>query len=232
MLPRPSLIGVFSGLWFPLRSYGASPIPLLIGKSPICMLRWLMTNEIDMRRQACAQTAADILASPHVYIDTETSGLHNPRIVQIAIADSDGNALLNTLVHQRWAIPSKATAIHGITTEMTKAAPRWAEILPAVVALTAGKTAIIYNTAFDLGAIAHTCAISAVPCPRLSTGCAMTLYAEYAGEWSDYWERYRFIRLSRAAAAFGHLHQHAHDALSDCIATRAVMHGMANSIKD
>ena len=191
-----------------------------------------MTSAINSSHHACAQSAAELLAAPHIYIDTETSGLDTPRIVQIAITDSDGNALLNTLVHQRRAIPSKATAIHGITTEMTKGAPRWAEILPAVVALTAGKTAIIYNTAFDLGAIAHTCAISAVPCPRLSTGCAMTLYAEFAGEWSDYWERYRFIRLSRAAAAFGHLHQHAHDALSDCIATRAVMHGMANSIKD
>ena len=191
-----------------------------------------MTSAINSSHHACAQSAAELLAAPHIYIDTETSGLDTPRIVQIAITDSDGNALLNTLVHQRWAIPSKATAIHGITTEMTKGAPRWAEILPAVVALTAGKTAIIYNTAFDLGAIAHTCAISAVPCPRLSTACAMTLYAEFAGEWSDYWERYRFIRLSRAAAAFGHLHQHAHDALSDCIATRAVMHGMANSIKD
>lgn len=190
-----------------------------------------MTSAINSNQYACAQSAAELLAAPHVYIDTETSGLYTPRIVQIAITDSDGNALLNTLVHQRWAIPTKATAIHGITTEMTKAAPRWAEILPTVVALTAGKTAIFYNSSFDLGAIAHTCAISAVPCPKLKTACAMTLYAEYAGEWSDYWQNYRFIRLSRAAIDFGYLHQNAHDALSDCIATRAVMHGMANSIK-
>ena len=189
-----------------------------------------MHNEFNQRRQECAQAAKDILATPHVYIDTETSGLHNPRIVQIAIADMDGNTLLDTLVRQRWAIPAEATAIHGITTAMTKAAPRWSELLPIITELTNGQHVIFYNSEFDMRAITHTCALSGLPRPALLASCAMTLYAEYNGEWSEYWGNYKFVRLANATSEFGYYHTHAHNALEDCKATRAVMLGMANHI--
>lgn len=188
-----------------------------------------MLNEFETRHRECSEVANKVLSSPHVYIDTETSGLDMPRIVQIAVTDEYGNALLNTLLRQRWNIPASATAIHGITTEMTKSAPKWADVLPQLSNLVEGKRTIFYNAAFDVRAIEHTSENANLVAPIFDNFCVMNLYAVFNGDFSSYWDDYRFVRLSRAAANFGYSHSNAHDALADCKATRAVLHGMANS---
>lgn len=186
-----------------------------------------MLDEYEIRRQKCSKEATAVLASPHVYIDTETSGLHTPRIVQIAVTDEDGNPLLNTLVRQRWNIPAAATAIHGISTEMTKSAPKWADVLPLLSNLIEGKRTIFYNAAFDIRAVQHTSTNSNLHAPIFNKFCVMNLYAFFNGDFSSYWNDYRFVRLSRAAENFGYSHSNAHDAHADCRATRAVLHGLA-----
>lgn len=57
-----------------------------------------------------------------LFIDTETTGIHNAKIIELAalLTDEHGNemASFNTLINHNVEIPHQATAIHGITTEM------------------------------------------------------------------------------------------------------------------
>lgn len=79
-----------------------------------------------------------------IVLDTETTGLDNDaEIVEIAIIDSWGTPLLNTLVKPKTPITPEVTAINGITNEMLKDAPCWEVIRPLV------KT-IFEDNCFDL----------------------------------------------------------------------------------
>jgi hypothetical protein len=51
--------------------------------------------------------------------------------------------------------------------------------------------------------------------------CLMTLYAAYVGDWSDYWESYRWQPLNGG-----------HRALEDCQAALGVLREMAASQED
>src|SRR5690606_33823093 len=53
-----------------------------------------------------------------VILDTETTGLYDAEIVEIAVIDLGGNILMNTLVRPKNPIPAEVTAIHGINNEM------------------------------------------------------------------------------------------------------------------
>ena len=57
-----------------------------------------------------------------LFFDTETTGLYNARIVELAalLTDENGNRLssFSALIDHHEPIPEEATAIHGITTEM------------------------------------------------------------------------------------------------------------------
>ena len=63
-----------------------------------------------------------------VVIDTETTGLVGSEICQIAIVDSQGNTLLDTLVRPIHTIPLKAIEIHGIDNGKVQDAPNFAEV--------------------------------------------------------------------------------------------------------
>ena len=71
----------------------------------------------------------------YLVLDTETTGIHQAEIVQIAVVDSADNVLLDTLVKPVSRIPYDATRIHGITDSMVAEAPGWGEITEQVEAL-------------------------------------------------------------------------------------------------
>ncbi|PPK66189.1 3'-5' exonuclease [Actinokineospora auranticolor] len=97
--------------------------------------------------QAAAAWATEVLADPDtVVLDTETTGLHGDvRIVEIAVLDRHGAVLLDFLVHPGIPIPPDSTAIHGITDTVVAGAPRFAELLPALTEVLAGRRVIIYK---------------------------------------------------------------------------------------
>jgi DNA polymerase III epsilon subunit-like protein len=88
-----------------------------------------------------------------VYLDTETTGLKPgyDEILEIAIVDDAGEALINTLVKPekrvRW--PS-AQKVHGI--KPTQVAPfrKLKTILPQIEDAVRGKRLVIYNADYDL----------------------------------------------------------------------------------
>ena len=88
-----------------------------------------------------------------VFLDTETTGLNPPqdKIVEIAIIDSNGNELINTLVNPRIEIPESAQKIHGIHDGMVQESPVLEDLLPRIRRVLYGfKQVVIYNADFDL----------------------------------------------------------------------------------
>lgn len=172
-------------------------------------------------------TLPELIASgDYLILDTETTGLYDEaEIVSIAIIDSQGKALLNTLVQPRYPIPANATAIHGITDEMVASAPLWDAVWNDVVELLDGKHVIVYNVAYDVQLLyqsSELCDVDADWWQLCTWYCAMQAYAEYWGAWSDYHQSYTWQRLTAACSQQGIEVKDAHGALGDCLMTLAL----------
>ena len=163
-------------------------------------------------------------------LDTETTGLHDGEIVQIAIINSAGETLLDTLVKPAQAIPADATAIHGITDEMCNDAPIWPQITGHIESLVSGKELVIYNAVYDRKMMHKSQERHNLPKIEwkdiCSFHCAMEAYAEYFGDWNNYHGSYRWQRLSAAAHRCGVTVENAHNALGDCLMTLGVVKHM------
>jgi hypothetical protein len=82
-------------------------------------------------------------------LDTETTDLFGA-IVEIVVIDvCTGATLLNTLVRADQPIQPGARAVHGISDADLVDAPVWADVLPELLAVTAGRQVLCYN-AFSL----------------------------------------------------------------------------------
>jgi DNA polymerase-3 subunit epsilon len=82
-------------------------------------------------------------------LDTETTGLYDAEIVEIAIINNLGEMLLDALVKLSIPIPAEATDIHGISDAKVADAPTFPEVYPTDAALK-DKRVLIYNSAFDI----------------------------------------------------------------------------------
>lgn len=82
-------------------------------------------------------------------------------------------------------------------------APTWAEIHERLAELVAGRLVIAYGADFDVRLIEQTAARHGLSWTRPETGCAMRLYAQHNGEWSDRRNTWRWLKLGVAAEACG-----------------------------
>lgn len=168
-----------------------------------------------------------------VILDTETTGLRDGEICQIAIIDHTGKTLLNQLVKPVHPIPADAQRIHGIGNDQVKGAPGWADVAPRVKELLTGKDVIVYNAVYDrkmMHKSAEHAGMPKIDWKAISPWyCAMEAYAEYHGDWNDYHQSYRWQRLSVAAERCGVQVKNAHDALGDCLMTLGVVRHMQNA---
>lgn len=180
-----------------------------------------------------AARAAEILAARPVYLDTETTGLDGTaEICDLAVVDHDGTVLLDTLVRPTRPIPLGASRVHGITDEMVAAAPTFAEVLPRLVEVLAGRTLVIYNAAYDLRMMVQAERASGAEVrgyiPAEAVHCAMELYAEWWGEWNDYHGSFRWQKLGTAARQQRiELPADLHRARADAELTRRLLGAMA-----
>ena len=65
--------------------------------------------------------------------------------------------------------------VHGITAEMVVNAPRWHEILPAIVDYIGDDVVIAHNAAFDTGVIRDACAVGGEEWPSLNFLCTLVM---------------------------------------------------------
>ena len=173
---------------------------------------WQRSREriIEGDRVAAVLWARDELTKTDwTILDTETTGLYNAEIVEIAIVNHAGEPLLNTLVQPSISIPLEVTAIHGITDEMVALAPTFPEVYPRIVEALEGKRVLIYNSSFDIKILDYCRRLHGLPSFKLTkrSECIMEWHARWAGDWSDYHEGYRYHPLCGG-----------HRALEDCLA--------------
>lgn len=180
-----------------------------------------------------AQVAAGWLARRPVFLDTETTGLDGQaEVCDLAVIDWEGNVLLNTLVRPMGPIPAQAYMIHGISNDDVAGAPRFCDVVPDLVRVLHQRLVVIYNAAFDLRILlqsataylsnAHWLALECDPV------CAMELYAEHYGDWSNWHRNYRWQSLEAAARQCGlQWTSTAHRAHADAEMTRRLIHHLA-----
>ena len=172
----------------------------------------------------------------YLVLDTETTGIHQAEIVQIAVVDSADNVLLDTLVKPVSRIPYDATRIHGITDSMVAEAPGWGEITEQVEALLRGRNLVVYNAVFDRRMMYQSAEFARLPKVEWKTcsrwWCAMEAFAEaYAMSRFTYASRgrgrARWHKLAMAARHYGIPVKDAHSALGDARLTLALVRAMA-----
>jgi len=183
-----------------------------------------LANERDEQARAkAAKWAFNVMQYRTLILDTETTGLDDAYIVQIAVIDIEGNVLLDTLVNPGVPIPEEATAIHHITDEIVATAPTFAEIEPQLRELLNGRRVSVYNVDYDWSVLRH----ELQRLHNLPTGehgwlndvlwrDVMPRYSAWCGEWSEYHGNYRLQPLGGG-----------HTALSDCQATLEILKHMA-----
>lgn len=193
------------------------------------------------RREAISRQACAWLEANALILDTETTGLgDDAEVVELAVIDCAGNVLLDTLVRPSGPVPGEAAAIHGITDAMLADAPTWSEIHDRFCCLVEGRQVVIYSREFDARLISQTAHRYGLPAPKGfdqvldddRIHCAMHAYAAFRGEWSEEKGRYRWQKLSVAAAQQGVTVGNAHRALGDCVMTLGIIRAMSCSFDD
>ncbi|MFA7674957.1 MAG: 3'-5' exonuclease, partial [Endomicrobiia bacterium] len=93
-----------------------------------------------------------------VYLDIETTGLslsQGARICEIAMLKvSDGiETTFNQLINPNQLMPELCSKIHGITDDMLKDSPKFADVAQEVANFIDGFVLICHNASFDLNFI-------------------------------------------------------------------------------
>ncbi len=212
--------------------YLSSREELSYGICEICQ----MNDMIERDRLDAAREAYELICRGNFVVwDSETTDLDG-RFVEIAVIDANGKVLLDTRVRPGCLIAPGAYAVHGIKDEDLVSTPSFTEVYPALREALHGKHWVIYNVAFDTGALRSEVQTSEYaphfkrnPIEASEETCAMHLYAQWYGDWHDYYKSYRWQKLDDAARQFGvEVNAPAHSALGDCLRTLGVLYGMAD----
>ena len=183
------------------------------------------------RQRARVKTAdwPDLLEREDILIlDTETTGLgDDAEVIDIAVINTRGEVLLNTLAMPLGAIDPDAERVHGLTKELLHKAqaPAWPQVhaLLSNVLLKA-KLVIVYNASFDRRLLNQSCDLHNLRIPGASWRCAMQDYADLLrskGKTRGYGLEKAFQRECPGGA------QQDHRALSDCQMVLSLMRSVA-----
>lgn len=173
-----------------------------------------------------------IRSGDYLVLDTETTGIGaTSEAVSIAIVQSDGRVMLDTLCHPTSPIPEDAIKVHGITNEMVKnVLPFPSELVEEIVR---DRQVIIYNAGYDVPILYRSTDKANLPRVEWYTiakwHCAMLGFAEIYGDWNSYRGNYRWQPLSAAAQYFKVQQDGAHGALVDCMTTLKVCKAMVEA---
>jgi len=179
--------------------------------------------------------ALEWLQQKPIFLDTETTGLdEQAQVVDLAIIDHDGTVLMDTLIRPTVSIPDEASAVHGISNIDVLAAPTFADVLPQIKAIVTDRILCIYNASYDIRILRQSARAHLVE-KKFEIGmwcawnCVMELYAEYFGDWSEYYQSYRWQKLGDAASQCEIVTPKLHRAMADAEITRLILIHMANN---
>jgi len=153
-------------------------------------------TKISSDKSQAIDWARQLLANPKTrFLDTETTGFRCAYLVEICILSRYGSPMLNTLVKPPIPISPDATRIHNISNESVATAPEFPDIYPRLKELLEEQTTCIYNAKFDTEILNNCCDYYGLPRLRLHTTCAMLWYAQFVGQWNNYFGNYKGQKL-------------------------------------
>lgn len=192
-------------------------IYVIDGLCPDCMEEF----EHDADRAQAARWASLILKQDNILIlDSETTGLEG-EIIELAIINIRGETAYNQRFKPSLPVEEGAMWVHGLTPEVLEGEPRFTDEYPKIKdLLTSANLVLIYNADFDVARLRQTCQLYSLPVIKFTDDCVMTWYAQFYGEWSNYWQSYKWQPLSGGD----------HSALGDCRATLDVLKHMAEAV--
>ncbi len=169
-----------------------------------------------------------------VILDTETTGLGDgAEILQIGVLSLAGDVLLDTLVRpshvQSWP---EAQAVHGITPEMVKSANTIDKLHLILESALKDKEIVVYNADYDRRLVWQSIEAADASrrfnwlyyCPWIDV---MEPYAEFYGQWHDYFQSYTWQSLTNACHQQNIIVEDAHAAIGDCRMTLALIQKIA-----
>ncbi|KAA3643864.1 MAG: 3'-5' exonuclease [Chloroflexi bacterium] len=181
-------------------------------------------------RETAKMKAKEIIGRNPLYLDTETTGTGRlDEVIDLAVINSDGTVLFDSLVKPTIPIPAGATRVHQLDDAMVSRASEFDEIYEGLTNLLRSRVVAIFNAEFDVrllrqSAMKHNLGWQ----PSVfETVCVMNLYAQYYGEWSDYHQSYTWQSLEKARRQLGINLPNTHRALDDALLAREVLHRMA-----
>lgn len=170
------------------------------------MTWWLRPRRTWVRAQARWFVSGDRA----VVLDVETTDFDGA-ICQIAIIDTAGRVLVDSLVAPGVPCTPAASAVHGLVDEDLVGAPTWEQLWPTVTGVIGSRKVLAYNAPFDRGRLVADCRRAGVDVGALgSTGrwwCVMRARSTAEGR--------PWRRLGGN-----------HDALGDARETLRLMHAM------
>lgn len=181
----------------------------------------------DLAKARCEaiDEAVNLLANAPLFLDTETTGLGpEDEIIEIAIINADGHALLDTLVKPLKAIPYGAYKVNGISDAMVETSPPWEEVWPLVKGIIGGMHVGIYNAEYDHRLICSSSRLHGIDEePEYIQTCILDMYSAFVGDWDSRRQRWRRHKLEQAIEDFDiTITGKAHRAVSDAMAAMAV----------
>lgn len=167
------------------------------------------------------------MSKRRIYFDTETTGLHpgvgeGDEIITLSIVDESGDVLHDAIYKPRWNSEwPEAESIHGISPSDVADLQTIEGDLPKIAEIFSRADEVCgYNVQFDLRFMM---CLGIVPRDDAHIIDTMTLYAPFHGEWSEYYDDFKWCKLTVAADEIGHEWTGAaHGSLADTLATKAV----------
>ncbi|HDS1678998.1 3'-5' exonuclease [Pseudomonas putida] len=209
----------------PLRDRkAAAPSPKQVRAAAILALKGRMQSKVVK----ASHVAVQWLANAPLVLDAETTGLGTEaQIIELAIADVDGNLLFNSRIRPNVPIEPAAADVHRIRAEELQHCPTWLEVAGRVKALLTGRPIVTFNSAFDRRLLIQTANAFHDDHSWLATcqvHCAMGLAVAMYGATN----RYGTISLAAAMSLAGVTWRgQAHSAIGDVLATVDLLQSIA-----
>ena len=173
-----------------------------------------------------------------IIIDTETTGLINPGVCEIALVDLQGNVLLDSLVKPRVSMSSEAREIHGLSDQQLDSAPFIEDIFIENNDLFR-RPMIAWNWLFDRNALFGSLQpwVKTISdeekenAPNPKGECFMSPYSALYGEYCDTRKARKRVRLTKAYEDCLEPITQQHRALSDCQMLREIFWVVQKNVK-
>lgn len=165
-----------------------------------------------------------------VIFDIETTGLQvgEDDIIQLGIIDQDGNILFDDYFRgSRKKSWPEAERINHISPTMVADKRTFRQRRREIQKIfNQADELIAYNSSFDMGFLRW----DGIKFPDVPISDPMLEFAKIYGEWNEYFQDYKWQKLTKAASFYGYTFD-AHDALEDVRATLFVYDKIRNQKK-